>query len=229
MTDRVEEMLASDGHVWREELGAAPALQPMLGHAAAKEAAGSPQLTKTFGSFRSPRRGRWVLLAVACSVAAVITIAVTLTAVTPPARKSGAQGDGTAAASFVGFRWRAIDVAHGSKHTRIPQRLAAIFGFSSDGTYTANYGYGGRYRVTTNGFRTYHVSVPFNLRGSINPTVAVLLAAAQAVSLASHGVTAQVHGQQLTLSVGTYRITCVRIGAQPDPPTQLPSSTSTPS
>jgi hypothetical protein len=167
-------------------------------------------------------------LAAACSVAAVIAIAVTLTVLSRPSGTAGDRGGGRAVASFVGFRWRATDVAHAGRHTRIPQRLGAFFGFSTDGTYTATYGYNGRYRVTGTGFRTYHVSVPYNLRISSNPTLAAMIAAAQAVSTSSSGVTALADGQRLTLTVGTYRIACLRVGAQPNPPTELPSSTRAP-
>jgi hypothetical protein len=211
MTDRLDAALAGDGQIWRDELGAAPSLHALLdAHASAS------------------RRRPTMWLAAVCSVVAVIAIAVTLSVVSRPSGTAGDQSGGSAVASFVGFRWRATDVAHARRHNRIPQRLGAYFGFSTDGTYTATYGYNGRYRVTGTGFRTYHVSVPYNLRISSDPTVAAMVAAAQAVSTSSSGVTALAEGQRLTLAVGTYRITCLRVGAQPNAPAELPSSTRTP-
>jgi heat shock protein HslJ len=115
---------------------------------------------------------------------------------------------------FAGYKWQVVAIDHAGKETPIPARYNVYLAFTPNGEFGANdpvnY-HGGTYRADGDGFTTR--SKYSSVAGYIGKDPVTLLAV-NAISAFNSGVhaTATVTGDQLTVSVGGYVLTCQRDG-----------------
>ena len=170
----------------------------------------------------SARRRRWLppILAAALVIALV---AITLVVVrgrdhtTPPASGSG---------SFVGFRWRLVQIDDRQGRLALPASTEAAVSFGRDGQMTANdtvHGLSAHYRLVARGYETDGVGSTANgLAGRISITLKRTLAAVGSCFSSPRGgtgkppamkpITASVSGDRLVLHTGYGVLTFVRAG-----------------
>jgi hypothetical protein len=126
----------------------------------------------------------------------------------------------SASPGFTGYDWRVVAIGHGGKVTPIPARLGVALQFSPGGQFVAFdsvSGHSGTYRATGDGFTTGVLAVTAN--GYAGHDLAILLAR-PAIDSFDGGVRATVRltGDRLVVDVGSYTLTCHRVGPQADVP-----------
>jgi hypothetical protein len=127
----------------------------------------------------------------------------------------------SASPGFTGYAWQVVAISHGGKVTSIPARLQIALRFSPGGQFGANDSvnfHSGTYRVAGDGFTTSALSS--TLVGYAGHDPAVLLAIS-AIGSFGNGVQATVNltAGRLVVGVGSYTLTCQRLGAQANVPT----------
>jgi hypothetical protein len=125
---------------------------------------------------------------------------------TPPASQ--------VSAGFAGYRWLVVAIGHEGTVTSIPARLSVDLRFSPNGRFLADdsvNSHSGTFRMTHGGFTTS--TLASSLVGYVGHNPAILLSqnAMTAFDNGAHA-TAQVTGDRLVVSVGSYTLTCVRHG-----------------
>jgi heat shock protein HslJ len=155
-------------------------------------------------------------LPMAIAVAALVSVAAAGCATTASSTSPKSVPD--AQAGFAGYKWQVIAIDQAGKETPIPARYAVYLQFTPDEQFGANEPvnyHGGTYRQTGDGFTTsgmYSSAVGY---AGHDP---VILLSVSAISTFEDGVQAKVRltGDQLTVTVGGYRLICQRDGRQAD-------------
>lgn len=135
------------------------------------------------------------------------------------------------AAQFVGFRWRVVEVHHGTANVRIPAALRGSVAFAHDHTLLASdsiNGYFGHYRVEdVNSYRPFNMATTLVGWTGHDRSRRFLIDGVEALTKSGAVVTANVHGNVLRLATAGYRLTASREGVArnqaPPSPTALPS------
>ncbi len=126
---------------------------------------------------------------------------------------------------FAGYEWTVVAIARGGANTAIPARYSVDLIFAPGGQFIANdpvNTHSGTYEVTGGGFVTSNVAV--SLAGYAGHDPIILLAQSAIGSFdTSARAAASVAGNQLTVVVRGYTLTCRRNGAQGNLPRPSPS------
>ena len=128
-------------------------------------------------------------------------------------------------AGFDGYKWSVVAIDHSGAETPIPAEYAVFLQFTPAGQFGANdpinY-HSGSYRQTGDGFTTSHVGTTLVGYMGNNP---VVLLAQSAITAFGDGTraTAMVTGNQLTVTVAGYLLTCQRAGKQANFPPAKPT------
>jgi hypothetical protein len=120
----------------------------------------------------------------------------------------------SAAAGFPGYHWLVVAIGHDGNVTSIPARFNVDFRFSPSGRFLANdpvNSHSGTFRRTDGGFTTS--ALASTAAGYIGHDPVMLLSqnAMTAFGNGTHA-TAQVTGNRLVVTVGSYTLTCLRHG-----------------
>ena len=131
----------------------------------------------------------------------------------------------TSGAGFAGYKWSVVAIDHGGTETPIPAHYSVYLQFTPNGQFGANEPvnyHGGNYRQTAGGFTTSDVYS--TLAGYMGGDPVAWLAQ-DAISAFRDGAraTATVTGNQLTITVAGYMLTCQRDGAQANFPPAKPT------
>ena len=129
-------------------------------------------------------------------------------------------------AGFAGYKWSVVAIDHSGTETPIPAHYSVYLQFTPNGQFGANEPvnyHGGNYRQTAGGFTTSDVYS--TLAGYIGGDPVVVSLAQDAISAFRDGAraTAVVTGNQLTITVAGYMLTCQRDGAQANFPPAKPT------
>jgi hypothetical protein len=129
-------------------------------------------------------------------------------------------GGASAPAGFAGYKWRVTTITDGGPPTSIPASDDVYLAFTPNGQFVANEPvniHGGIYRQVAGGFTTSELggSAVGWLGGSSTTTLAI-----NAISAFNDGTHADaaVSGNRMTVTVGGYRLGCLREGRQPNFP-----------
>ena len=126
---------------------------------------------------------------------------------------------------FAGYKWQVVAIDRGGKETPIPARYPVYLQFAPDGQFGANepvnYHFG-NYRITPDGFTISNIGTTLAGYAGHDPVVMLAEGAITAFNSQVHA-TAGVTGNQLTVSVGGYTLTCQRDGTQADFPSPTPT------
>jgi heat shock protein HslJ len=126
---------------------------------------------------------------------------------------------------FAGYKWQVVAIVHSGKDTPIPARYPVYLQFAPNGQFGANepvnYHFGS-YRITPDGFTISNVGMTLAGYAGHDPVVTLAEGAITAFNSQVHA-TAGVTGNQLTVSVGGYTLTCQRDGMQADFPSPTPT------
>ena len=131
----------------------------------------------------------------------------------------------TSGAGFAGYKWSVVAIDHAGTQTPIPARYPVYLQFAPDGQFGANEPvnyHGGTYVQTADGFTTSHVYSTLAGYAGRDP---VVLVAQDAISAFNDDAraTAMVTGNQLTVTVAGYMLTCQRAGKQANFPPARPT------
>lgn len=160
-------------------------------------------------------------LPMSIALAALMSVAAAGCATTVSSTSSKSMPD--AQAGFAGYKWQVVTIDYAGKATPIPARYPVYLLFAPDGQFGANEPvnyHGGIYHQTGDGFTTsdmYSTAV-----GYLGHDPVVLLSVG-AISAFDNGVHAEVRwiGDRLAVTIGSYLLTCQRVGRQADfPPAQ---------
>jgi hypothetical protein len=126
----------------------------------------------------------------------------------------------SASPGFTGYDWQVVAIGHGGKVTPIPARLEVALQFSPGGQFVAFdsvSGHSGTYRATGDGFTTGVLATTANGYAGRDP--AILLARTAMDSFGNPATYAvRLTGDRLVVDVGSYTLTCHRVGPQADVP-----------
>ena len=118
----------------------------------------------------------------------------------------------SASAGFAGYHWLVVAIGHQGKVTSIPARFHVDLRFSPNGRFLANdpvNSHSGTFRVTDGGFTTSALASTAVGYAGHDPVILLSQNAMMAFGNGTH-VTAQVTGNRLVVSVGSYTLRCLR-------------------
>jgi heat shock protein HslJ len=122
----------------------------------------------------------------------------------------------SASPGFTGYDWQVVAIGHGGKVTRIPARLGVALQFSPGGQFGASDGihsYSGTYRATRDGFTTGVLAVTANGYAGHDPAILLAMRAMESFGNPAR-YTVRLTGDRLVVDVGSYTLTCHRVGTQ---------------
>lgn len=120
----------------------------------------------------------------------------------------------SATPGFVGYHWQVVSIGRAEKVTPIPARLGVALQFSPGGQFVAFdgvSGHTGTYRATSDGFTTGVLAVTGNGYAGNDPAISLARLALDSFDGAAHA-TVRLSGDQLTVNIGSYTLTCRRFG-----------------
>jgi heat shock protein HslJ len=127
---------------------------------------------------------------------------------TPPKPTASAS---SVSAGFAGH-WTVVAIGHAGKVTTIPARFNVDLRFSPDGRFTADdpvNSHSGTFRLTDGGFTTS--TLASTAVGYVGHDPVILLSQSAMMAFGNGDrATAQVTGNRLVVSVGSYTLTCLR-------------------
>jgi heat shock protein HslJ len=120
----------------------------------------------------------------------------------------------SASAGFTGYHWLVVAIGHEGKVTSIPAHFKVDLRFSQNGRFLADdpvNSHSGTFRMTNGGFTTSALASTAAGYIGHDPVILLSQSAMMAFDNGNHA-SAQVAGNRLVVTVGSYTLTCVRHG-----------------
>jgi hypothetical protein len=120
------------------------------------------------------------------------------------------------AAGFAGYKWAVVSISHDGKTTPVPGKYSVYLRFTPDGHFGANEPinhHGGSYRVTPGGFTTSGLHQTLAGYTGRDPVILLSASAIGAFNNEKEAL-ANVSGNTLTVTVGSYTLVAQRAGRQ---------------
>ena len=164
-------------------------------------------------TFRQVLASAWIFL-----------VSVALAACGSVVPVSSAAPANSASPGFTGYHWQVVAIGHSGKVTRIPARLGVALQFSPGGQFGAFDGVSfhfARYRATRDSFTTGIMAGTADGYAGDDPDILLARTAMASLDAATYSV--RLTGDRLVVDIGSYTLTCHRVGPQADAP--APAST----